>query len=104
MLYRYFNKKLFYAKTSGIHPETVYRLLDSSEIIGRNPKDLKIMRNEIFARHGLIFKSPDLREYFINQDWYKPLYNDVSAALTPIEAANAKLILSVERPDTTQKK
>jgi len=32
--------------------------------------DLRLLRNEIFARNGHSFSSDDLREYFTNQSWY----------------------------------
>jgi hypothetical protein len=35
-------------------------------------KELRLLRNEIFARHGRIFDSHDLREQFGKTAWYKP--------------------------------
>jgi len=37
----------------------------------RSKLDLKIMRNEIYARHGYVFKDTELRNYFEKQSWYK---------------------------------
>jgi len=34
--------------------------------------DLKLMRNEVYARHGYIFKDAKLKNYFEAQKWYKP--------------------------------
>ncbi|MDO9390885.1 MAG: YARHG domain-containing protein, partial [bacterium] len=36
------------------------------------PKELYYMRNEIYARHGKIFKTKELNEYFSDCSWYKP--------------------------------
>jgi hypothetical protein len=47
--------------------------------------ELKVMRNEIYARYGYKFKSKDMREYFLRQDWYTPLYDDVSGRLSDWE-------------------
>ena len=54
--------------------------------------DRRLMRNEIFARHGYIFKSDDLKKYFGSQPWYKPVSNDVSDQLTELEKLNVQLI------------
>lgn len=50
--------------------------------------ELRLMRNEIFARHGYIFKSADLRNHFSKQPWYNARYSNVDAMLTPIEHAD----------------
>ena len=34
--------------------------------------ELGLLRNEIYARHGLVFKTKELKEYFAGQSWYKP--------------------------------
>jgi hypothetical protein len=34
--------------------------------------ELRIMRNEVFARHGYVFKDTDLGSYFKKTVWYKP--------------------------------
>jgi hypothetical protein len=35
-------------------------------------KNLRMLRNEIYAKHGRIFESKDLRDYFGKCDWYRP--------------------------------
>jgi hypothetical protein len=36
------------------------------------PKEkLRLMRNEVFARHGYIFKEPELQTYFAGKSWYR---------------------------------
>lgn len=35
-------------------------------------KDLRLLRNLFYAKHGYIFKSADLKEIFEKFDWYKP--------------------------------
>ncbi len=35
-------------------------------------QQLRILRNEIYARHGRIFESRDLRDYFGARSWYHP--------------------------------
>ena len=61
------------------------RYLTASELAGFNKYELKIMRNEIFARHGYIFQTDDMRKYFYYEKWYTPTYTDVNSMLTPLE-------------------
>lgn len=80
----------------GNYPEASTRYLSSSELAGVSKYSLRIMRNEIFARHGYIFKTDEMRNHFFNQSWYIPLYDNVDGLLTPIEKANINLIKSFE--------
>ena len=54
--------------------------------------ELRFMRNEIFARHGYIFKSEDLNAYFSDKSWYSPIRSDVTKLLTEIDKYNIQLI------------
>jgi hypothetical protein len=38
-------------------------------------KQLRIVRNSIYAHHGRIFQSQDLMDYFINNEWSSDWYN-----------------------------
>jgi len=53
---------------------------------------LRIMRNEIQARHGYRFKSQDLQEYFGQQPWYHPAATNDGIKLTFVELLNTDLI------------
>lgn len=48
------------------------RKLTESEISGLTKDELRLARNEIYARHGLMFQAEDLQEYFGRQSWYNP--------------------------------
>ncbi|HPE58129.1 MAG TPA: YARHG domain-containing protein [Bacteroidales bacterium] len=76
----------------GKFPQASIRLLNESDLNGLSKKDLKIMRNEIFARYGYIFITEDMKFYFSNQPWYQGKYKDVSSMLTDIEIKNVKFI------------
>ncbi|MFZ4105380.1 YARHG domain-containing protein [Flavobacterium sp.] len=54
-------------------PESSTRLLLLSDIQNLNTWDLKIMRNEIFARHGYIFQTQDMIDYFNQQSWFSKI-------------------------------
>ena len=71
-------------------------LLDRSYLENKDEWELRIMRNEIYARHGYIFKLPELREYFMKQSWYVPVSEDVTNSLTSLEKENIELIKRYE--------
>lgn len=48
------------------------RYLTKDELMGMSKTELRRGRNEIYARHGRIFKSDDLNDYFNSMDWYYP--------------------------------
>ena len=80
----------------GKFPEASERLLTASDLQNLSKNDLKIMRNEIFARHGYIFQTNEMKTYFKYQDWYSPQYNNVNSMLTSIEQQNIELIKRYE--------
>jgi hypothetical protein len=84
------------SKVRGIFPEASTRLLTPSDLVNKTPWELRVMKNEIFARHGYIFKTPEMRSYFARQSWYSARYDDVTRLLSDIEIRNAKIIKSSE--------
>ncbi|MGM9704728.1 MAG: YARHG domain-containing protein [Prevotella sp.] len=68
------------------------RLLTESDVAGMSSAELKIMRNEIFARHGYIFKTKSMKDHFAAQPWYSGRYDDVSDKLSEIETKNVAFI------------
>ena len=79
------------------HTNTTEKRLSKSELINYSKSELRLIRNEIFARHGYIFKSKDLAEYFSKKTWYKPQFNNVMDKLSSIERNNIALIESIEK-------
>jgi hypothetical protein len=82
--------------TPGNYPESSARNLNESELASKSCFELKIMRNEIYARHGYIFKTDDMRAYFSRQSWYRPSAADVSGQLSGVEKRNTQLIKQYE--------
>ena len=80
----------------GKYPEASLRELSKKYVSSFSKKELRIMRNEIFARHGRIFKSEDLCSYFNSQDWYHPTSSKVIHLLSDIEKVNVSLIKQYE--------
>jgi len=80
----------------GIFPQASEKYLSNSDLYDLSQWDLKIMRNEIFARHGFIFQTDEMRNYFSNMNWYNPRFYDVNNMLSKIEKENISLIKKYE--------
>ena len=74
----------------------VPQIFDSIKLTKFGIDSLRLIRNEVFARRGLIFKSNDLQEYFRIFDWYLPKYNDVTDQLNDVDKMNIKLVQNIE--------
>jgi len=59
-------------------------------------RDLRLLRNLIYARRGRPFHSQLIKAYFEAVDWYKPDPKYTDARLTPVDRRNINVILSVE--------
>jgi hypothetical protein len=72
-------------------------MLLNTTYLGRFSKDqLRLMRNEILARHGWRFQAQDLKDHFARQAWYKPVADNSSITLSIIEQTNLQMIKSEE--------
>lgn len=65
-------------------------------------EDLRLLRNEIYARHGRVFKDKDLQKYFDSQAWYKANPDFKDDQLSEIEAANLVKIKAAEESATSK--
>ena len=85
-----------------IIPGISSRYIDESELYNYDAGQLRLIRNEIFALHGRIFKSQDLADYFSQKSWYVPKYDPdefdahMFDYLNDYEQANLKVILNYE--------
>lgn len=83
---------------SGKFPQASLKLLTKEDLAKISKEDLKIMRNEIYARYGYIFAAGgEMEKYFAKQDWYAPQHEKVDAFMTTLETANIKLIQEAEK-------
>ena len=53
-----------------IIPDSSYRALTNADLEGLSLAKLRIARNEIFARHGRLFKDNLLNQWFYSKGWY----------------------------------
>jgi hypothetical protein len=65
-------------------------------------EDLRVLRNEVYARHGRIFKDAELQKYFAAQAWYKPNPDFKDDMLNEIEAKNLAKIREAEETATSK--
>ena len=80
-------------------PESSSRYLTAEDLQGMDKEMLRLARNEIYAKHGRMYETDDLREYFSSKSWY---YGYLSAeefddsVFNEYEKANLDLIKSAE--------
>ncbi len=85
-----------YNPKAGKYPESSTRKLVEKDVENLRSEDLRIMRNEIYARHGYSFKLAGMREHFDKLDWYMPVAVNIKSDLTKLEKDNAALIKRYE--------
>ncbi len=91
----YFSDKLSF---EGKYPEMSIREITREDLMKKTKEELKIMRNEVYARYGMIFqKNGDMDKYFSKQDWYYGRAKSTEEFLTQLEKDNIKLVLEVEK-------
>jgi hypothetical protein len=84
----------------GVAPGMMYLFqrtpLTDSLLRGVSLYDLRLLRNEVYARHGRRFTTPWLATYFKAFPWYTPRADFTIAELSQTEKDNVKLIQAVE--------
>ena len=90
-----------------ILPDSSTKLLTQSDISDLTLQELNYAKNEIFARYGRKFSSPELQEYFDSKSWYhgtiSPEDFDANYAnsLSEIEKKNVELLKNEEYSRST---
>lgn len=86
-----------------ILPNSAEKLLTESDIQGLSLRELNYAKNEIYARHGRMFNSPELQNYFNSKQWYKGRYsaedfdaNYSASLLSNTEKKNTELLRDAE--------
>jgi hypothetical protein len=67
------------------------KVLSEEDIAALSKKQLRLARNEIYARHGYVFNSADLQKYFSSKSWYQA-DTSYNGSLSEIEKENVKLL------------
>jgi hypothetical protein len=84
------------ARTPLEDPSQLERLLRVEDLSTLSRRDLRILRNTVYARRGRAFDSAVVREYFKTAAWYKPDPEYHDGRLTPIDQKNIQIIRSIE--------
>ncbi len=81
-------------------PDSNSKLLTAADIAGFTGQKLNYARNEIYARHGRMFNSIELQQYFATRSWYNPTVPadvfDESVYFNSMEFQNARFLLAQE--------
>ena len=82
-------------------PNSNTEALTEADLAGMSKAELRLARNEIYARHGMIFGIEDLDEYFNSKSWYEPKYKSDEfydkVEMSEVEDANVQFILKLEQ-------
>lgn len=84
-------------KDSFLLPDSDKRYITADELLMFTEAEIRIARNEIYARKGRIFKDQDLKEYFESKSWYEGRIEGnkfTDDMLNNYEIANIKLLLN----------
>lgn len=71
------------------------RQLNETDIDNMTKREMSILRNMVYARHGYKFKNEELQEYFSKFSWYSPITDNASAVyneLSEVEKYNVDFI------------
>lgn len=80
-------------------PDSAKRKLKKSDLKGLSIEELRIARNEIYARHGRMFDDKKLQKYFDSQSWYEgtvPASEFSEDVLSSVEKKNVAFIRQFE--------
>lgn len=77
-------------------PTRLDKLLKVEELSTLSRRDLRILRNTVYARRGRAFDSKVVKSYFEGAAWYKPDLAYSDARLNEMDRKNIAIIRSVE--------
>ncbi|HUS13160.1 MAG TPA: YARHG domain-containing protein [Pyrinomonadaceae bacterium] len=72
------------------------KLISPQMLHGLSLNELRLLRNEIYARHGRQFQAPWLSQYFFSQPWYQPDENFKDEQLSGPDKQNVETIVAYE--------
>lgn len=59
-------------RTDSLFYDTAVRYIDYNDLAGRSKEEVRLICNEIYARHGYIFSNQAYNDYFSQFAWYSP--------------------------------
>jgi hypothetical protein len=95
------NVETIVAYENKLHDQISKKPITRALLTGLFLEDVRKMRDEIYARHGKVFKDPWTQKYFASFDWYKANPNYSDASLSPVEKGNLAVIVAYEKKAVT---
>lgn len=91
-------EKAFDSANGYLAPDSDSAYLTENELKGFSKNDLALMRNEIYARHGYIFRTEPFVSYFNSKSWYtkNPSFKGDNKELNKYELYNVNLLKKLE--------
>ena len=90
------NVKLIEREEAKLREKISTEPITNEMVEGLFVEDLRVLRNEIYAKRGRIFKDPNLQKKFAAQPWYQPNPDFKDESLTETESKNLAVIKEVE--------
>ena len=91
------------AEEDYVIPQSNSKYLTDLDVQGKTAQELNYAKNEIYARHGRRFDSPELQNYFNSKSWYTGNYdakdfdaNYSASLLSDMEKKNAEFLKDKE--------
>ena len=91
------NVETIVAYENKLHNQLSTKPVTRALLNGLFVEDVRKMRDEIYARHGKVFKNEWTQKYFASFDWYKPDPKFTDASLSAVEKANLTTIAAYEK-------
>lgn len=95
------NIETIVAYENKLHNSISAKPITQALLSGLFVEDVRKMRDEIYARHGKVFKDPWTQKYFASFDWYKANPNYTDASLSAVEKRNLVTIAAYEKKAVT---
>jgi YARHG domain len=95
------NIETIVAYENKLHDSISKKPITRTLLTGLFLEDVRKMREEIYARHGKVFKDPWTQKYFASFDWYKANPDFTDASLSPVEKGNLAVIATYEKKAVT---
>jgi hypothetical protein len=91
------NVETIVAYENKLHNQLSTKPITRALLNGLFVEDVRKMRDEIYARHGKVFKNEWTQKYFASFDWYKPDPKFNEASLSSVEKQNLTTIAAYEK-------
>jgi hypothetical protein len=95
------NVETIVAFENKLHNQIGTKPIATALLQGLFVEDVRKMRDEIYARHGKVFKDTWTQKYFASLDWYKPDPKYSDAQLSATEKRNLVTIAAYEKRAVT---